>query len=145
MRVAGLTVQERAPFTPIVKLVFGAGYDKTRLTEFAAALQFAQRHAVPMGCLADLLAKQDGDLKGLVAAERRAKKLAAGLELAASAVDPRTRLRSARKKDLSEFAGVGDEFVLLVGRREADGSIAIVGTVRGDTALTEKALCKAEV
>ena len=142
---SGLTVQERAPFTPIVKLVFGAGYDKTRLTEFAAALQFAQRNDVPMGGLADLLSKHDGGLKGIVAAERRAKKLAAGLELAPSAVDPRPRLRSARKKDLSEFAGAGDEFVLLVGRREADGSVAIVGAVQGDAALTEKALRKADV
>lgn len=142
---AGLTVQERAPFTPIVKMVFGVGYDKTRLTEFAAALQFAKRNAVPLGGLASLLAKHDGGLKGIVAAERRAKKLAAGLELAPSAVDPRPRLRSARKKDLSEFAGAGEEFILLVGRRESDGSVAIVGTVQGDAALTEKALRKADV
>ncbi len=142
---AGLTVQERAPFTPIVKLVFGAGYDKTRLTEFAAALQFAKRNAVPMGGLAGILAKHDGGLKGIVAAERRAKKLAAGLELAPSCVDPRPRLRSARKKDLSEFAGAGEEFVLLVARRDADGSVAIIGAVEGDAALTEKALRKAEV
>lgn len=142
---AGLTVQERAPFTPIVKLVFGAGYDKTRLTEFAAALQFAQRNAVPMGGLAGILAKHDGGLKGIVAAERRAKKLAAGLELPPSSVDPRPRLRSARKKDLSEFAGAGEEFVLLVARREADGSVAIVAAVHGDAALTEKALRKADV
>jgi len=46
---------------------------------------------------------------------------------------------------LREFSGAGDEFVLLVGRREADGSVAIVGVVHGDAALTEKALRKAEV
>ena len=142
---AGLTVQERAPFTPIVKLVFGAAYDKTRLTEFASALQFAQRHAVPMGGLADVLAKYDGGLKGIVSAERQAKKVAAGVQLAPSSKDPRPRLRAARKKDLSEFAGTGDEFILFVGRREADGSVAIVGTVQGDAALTEKALRKADV
>ena len=142
---AGLTVQERAPFTPIVKLVFGAAYDKTRLTEFASALQFAQRHAVPMGGLADVLAKYDGGLKGIVSAERQAKKVAAGVQLAPSSKDPRPRVRAARKKDLSEFAGTGDEFILFVGRREADGSVAIVGTVRGDAALTEKALRKADV
>lgn len=142
---AGLTVQERAPFTPIVKLVFGAGYDKTRLTEFATALQFADRNAVPMGGLADILAKYDGGLKGIVAAERRARKVAAGQHVAATAVDPRPRLRAARKRDISEFAGVGDEFVLLVARRDADGSVAIVGAVEGDAALTEKALRKAAV
>ena len=142
---AGLTAQERAPFTPIVKLVFGAGYDKTRLTEFASALKFAQRNAVPMGGLANLLAKHDGGLKAIVSAERRAKKLAAGIALSSASVDPRPRLRSARKRDLREFSGAGDEFVLLVGRREADGSVAIVGAVHGDAALTEKALRKADV
>ena len=35
---SGLTVQDRAPMTPIVKLVFGHDYDKTRLTEYAAVL-----------------------------------------------------------------------------------------------------------
>jgi len=42
----GLTVQERAPMTPIVKLVFGADYDKTRLTEYATVLGHAQRVGV---------------------------------------------------------------------------------------------------
>lgn len=142
---AGLTVQERAPFTPIVKLIFGAGYDKTRLTEFATALQFADRNAVPMGGLADILANYDGGLKGIVAAERRARKVAAGQHVAATPDDPRPRLRSARKRDLSEFAGAGDEFVLLVARRDADGSVAIVGAVESDAALTEKALRKTAV
>jgi hypothetical protein len=143
---AGLTVQERAPFTPIVKLVFGAGYDKTRLTEFASALQFAHRNVVPMGGFATILAGYEGGLKAIVAAERRAKKIAAGVQpVTATNDDPRRRLRSARKRDLSEFAGAGDEFVLLVARREADGSVAIVGSVQGDAMFTEKALRKADV
>jgi hypothetical protein len=142
---AGLKVQESAPFTPIVKLVFGGGYDKTRLTEFATALQYAHRNAVPMGTFATILAGFDGGLKAIVAAERRAKKIAAGAPSTAYTDDPRARLRSARKRDLSEFAGAGDEFVLLVARREADGSVAIVGSVQGDAAFTEKALRKADV
>jgi hypothetical protein len=143
---AGLKTQERAPFTPIVKLVFGAGYDKTRLTEFATALQFAQRNAVPMGTFATVLAGFDGGLKAIVAAERRAKKIAAGVDPTTAATDdPHARLRSARKRDLSEFAGAGDEFVLLVARRDADGSVAIVGSVQGDATFTEKALRKADV
>ncbi len=142
---AGLVVQERAPFTPIVKLVFGAGYDKTRLTEFATALQFADRNAVPMGGLTSILSSYDGGLKAIVAAERRAKKVASGQDVAATPADPRPRLRAARIRDLSEFAGQGEEFVLLVARREADGSIAIVGSVEGDAALTDKALRKTVV
>jgi len=137
---SGITAQERAPMTPIVKLVFGANYDKTRLTEFAAALNFAQRNAVPMGGLADLIGQQDGGLKGIVKAERRARKVARGEHVAKTEIDPRPRLRDAKPRDLSEFAGPGDEFVLLVARRGGDGSLAIVGSVDGDTALTEKAL-----
>ena len=142
---AGLTEQERAPFTPIVKLVFGAGYDKTRLTEFATALQFADRNAVPMGGLAEILGNFDGGLKGIIAAERRATKVASGQHVASSPADPRPRLRSAPARDLSEFAGAGEEFVLLVARRDADGSVAIVGAVEADAAMTEKALRKTAV
>lgn len=142
---AGLVAQERARFTPIVKLVFGIGYDKTRLTEFATALQFADRNAVPMGGLAEILSKHEGGLKGIIAAERRAKKVAAGQHVATPAVDPRSRLRTARVRDLSEFAGSGEEFVLLVARRDADGNVAIVGAVDADAALTEKALRKTAV
>jgi hypothetical protein len=137
---AGVKAQERAPMTPIVKLVFGAGYDKTRLTEFGSALNYAHRNAVPMGELAHILSKYDGGLKGIVAAERRARKVAAGTHVSALPVDPRGRLRTARVRDLADFAGSGEEFVVLVGRREADGSVAIVGAVEGDTALTEKVL-----
>ena len=142
---AGLVAQERARFTPIVKLVFGVGYDKTRLTEFATALQFADRNAVPMGGLAEILSRHEGGLKGIIAAERRAKKVAAGQHVDAPAVDPRPRLRTARTRDLSEFAGSGEEFVLLVARRDADGNVAIVGAVDADAALTEKALRKTAV
>ncbi|MEO6041151.1 MAG: hypothetical protein ABIP41_04555, partial [Croceibacterium sp.] len=46
---AGLAMQDRAPMTPVVKLVFGADYDKTRLTEFASALSFATREDVDFG------------------------------------------------------------------------------------------------
>ena len=140
---AGLKQQDRAPFTPIVKLVFGAAYDKTRLTEFSTALQYADRNAVPVGGLAQILANYDGGLKGIVAAERRARKVASGQHVATTSDDPRTRLRSARVRDLSEFAGGGEEFILLVARRETDGSVAIVGSVEGDAALTDKALRKA--
>ncbi|MFM2411453.1 MAG: hypothetical protein RL481_2281 [Pseudomonadota bacterium] len=142
---AGLVAQERARFTPIVKLVFGVGYDKTRLTEFATALQFADRNAVPMGGLAEILSRHEGGLKGIIAAERRAKKVAAGQHVEVPAADPRPRLRTARARDLSEFAGSGEEFVLLVARRDADGNVAIVGAVDADAALTEKALRKTAV
>ncbi len=139
---SGLTAQERAPMTPITKLVFGTGYDKTRLTEFATALTYAHRNAIPLGGLSDVISGYNGGLKGIVKAERQARKVAKGAHVSVAAIDPRDRLRSANARNLSEFAGSGDEFILLVARREADGSISIIGSVEGDKGLTEKALNK---
>ena len=52
---AGLKAQARAPMTPVVKLVFGSGYDKGRLTEYAAALSWARRQDLPAGALRERL------------------------------------------------------------------------------------------
>ena len=139
---AGLKVQDRAPMTPVVKLIFGASYDKTRLTEFAAALDFAHRNIVSQGKLSELLSSYDGGLKGVVQAERRARKADKGVVVAqGTAVDPRPRLRNARAKDLAEFAQGTEEFVVLVARRDADGGIVLVGALE-DAALTDKVLAK---
>ena len=74
LATAGIKTQDRAPMTPIVKLVFGADYDKTRLTEFGAVLAHARRNNVPHGALADFLEMAEGGIKGLVAAERAARR-----------------------------------------------------------------------
>ena len=71
---AGVKAQARAPMTPIVKLVFGVDYDKTRLTEFAAALSHAERQDVEFGGFEAFVEACDGGLKGLVAAERQARR-----------------------------------------------------------------------
>jgi hypothetical protein len=141
---SGLTVQDRAQMTPVVKLIFGAGYDKTRLTEFAAALDYAHRNVVAQGTLADLLANHAGGLKGIVQAERRARKVEKGGHVAPAASDPRPRLRSARARDLSEFAHGAEEFIVLVARRDAEGNVAIVGAME-DAGLTDKVLAKTAV
>src|SRR5689334_14636828 len=66
---SGVKAQARAPMTPIVKLVFGIDYDKARLTEFAAALSYAQRQQIGAGGFQELIEKHAGGLKALVAAE----------------------------------------------------------------------------
>ncbi|HYD37696.1 MAG TPA: hypothetical protein VEA60_08780, partial [Allosphingosinicella sp.] len=71
---AGVKSQARAPMTPIVKLVFGIDYDKTRLTEFAAALSHAERCGVDFGGFMAFIESSEGGLKGLVAAERKARR-----------------------------------------------------------------------
>ena len=139
---AGLKAQERAPMTPVVKLIFGAEYDKTRLTEFAAALDYAHRNMVGQGKLSELISNHDGGLKGIVQAERRARKVEKGGHVApVAAADPRPRLRNARAKDLAEFAWGAEEFVVLVARRDADGGVVLVGTIE-DAGLTDKVLAK---
>jgi hypothetical protein len=139
---AGLSQQERAPMTPVVKLVFGAGYDKTRLTEFATVLTYAHRNAVPIGGLADLLNGHAGGIKSILKAERHARKVIKNANDPAVACDLRVQLRLAPARSLHEFAGAGDEFVVLVARRESDGSISLIGSVNGDKGLIEKALTK---
>lgn len=68
----GLKAQRRAPFTALLKVVFGPDYDKTRLTEYAAALSYAQRRGWGHQDLAAALTA-DGGMKAMVRAERRAR------------------------------------------------------------------------
>jgi hypothetical protein len=137
---AGLKVQARAPMTAVAKLVFGAGYDKTRLTEFAAALCWAKREALPHGAFAACLESFAGGLKGIVQAERRARRPAPRPD---RSEEIRERLRVAPAfAEVEIEAGDGsEEFVLLVARRGADGRFAIVAPV-ADRKLTDQAIRK---
>ena len=137
---AGLTVQDRAPMTPVVKLVFGADYDKTRLTEYAAALTHAQRLHLGRGELGRFLAEAPGGLKGVVNAERRLCREEAGrkpTEVGAEAVF--NRLRSLPPRPLAELPREGEEFAVIVVRRLPTGEVALLGEVEGDAALVERA------
>jgi hypothetical protein len=136
----GLKAQERAPMTPVVKLVFGAGYDKTRLTEFAAALSWARRQALPRGSFAVTLDSRAGGLKAVVQEERKSRR---PQPKADPIEEARERLRAAGPLGFVELALEGEgEFVLFVGRREPDGRVAIVGHV-ADPVLTDRAVRKA--
>ena len=133
---AGIKAQARAPMTPVVKLVFGAAYDKSRLTEFAAALSWGKREGVASGALAEAIESHDGGLKGVVAAERAARRPAAKPDRWA---EIRAALVSAPPLARVEIDVPGsDEFVLLVARRDA-GGLSILAPV-ADRALTEQAI-----
>ena len=135
---AGLKAQARAPMTPVVKLVFGVHYDKSRLTEFAAALSWAKRERVSAGTLAALLEAHEGGLKGVVAAERAWRRPAAKPDRWA---EVREQLHAAPPLARVEIEVAGaDEFVLLVARREVHG-FDIVAPV-ADQALVDKAIRK---
>ena len=136
---AGVKAQARAPMTPIVKLVFGAGHDKTRLTEYAAALAYARREAVEPGAFASCLERFAGGLKGIVQAERKARRPEPRPDTTETA---RVALRRAEPLAYLAAAGGGDEFVLLVARREADGRLAVVAPVEADQGLLDRAIRK---
>lgn len=140
---AGLTMQDRAPMTPVVKLVFGADYDKTRLTEYAAALMYAQRLGLERGELGRFLGDMPGGLKGVLKAERQARRQESGRrprETGPEAVFG--RLRALPPLPLDEVSREGDEFAVLVVRRLPTGEVALLGEVAGDEALVERAARK---
>jgi hypothetical protein len=136
---AGLKVQERAPLIPLVKLVFGTDYDKTRLTEFATVISHAQRLSLERGKLAALIAEAPGGLKGLVKEERQLRRDEAGK------VRPRSRreavvagLRRLEPRPI-EAMGREGEFTVLVARRLEDGQLVMLGEVSDDEALLDRA------
>ncbi|MFM5950625.1 MAG: hypothetical protein ACKOPM_15585 [Novosphingobium sp.] len=142
---SGLTVQDRAPMTPVVKLVFGAEYDKTRLTEYASALSHAQRIGLGRGGLANYLAAAPGGLKGVVTEERRLKREESGQEAVVRDTPREALAKKLRKLDhapLDAVAREGAEFTLLVARRLPTGEVVLLGEVADDIPLLEKAAKK---
>ena len=142
---SGLAVQDRAPMIPVVKLVFGADYDKTRLTEYATALSHAHRIGLEQGALGGFLASAQGGLKGVINEERRLKREESG-KPAELRTGPREALaRKLRKLDhfgLDAVAAEGAEFTLLVARRLPSGEVVLLGEVADDIAMIERAAKK---
>jgi len=136
---SGMKAQARAPMTPIVKLVFGVDYDKTRLTEFAAALSYALRQNVEIGGFETFIETQIGGLKALVAAERQARRPDNKPE--ARAEEARSKLRTVSPVPLESLVSA-DEFSLVLTRRTADGHHQAVAVV-DDPAMVERAIRKA--
>ncbi len=142
---SGLTVQDRAPMTPVVKLVFGSDYDKTRLTEYAAALSHAHRIGLERGTLARFLSDADGGLKGVVTAERRLRREESG-----KSVEPENQVREALAQKLRELEALtfdairaeGPEFALVMVRRGSGTAVEVLGEVEEDIALIERAARK---
>ena len=142
---SGLTVQDRAPMTPVVKLVFGADYDKTRLTEYASALSHAHRLTLGRGSLAGYLAAAPGGLKGVVGEERRIKRAECGKPAELRDTPREALAKKLRKLDhapLDAVASEGAEFTLLVARRLPTGEVVLLGEVADDVLLLEKAAKK---
>lgn len=120
LKRAGLRRQARAPFSPVVKLVFGKEFDKSRLSEYASALSYARRSNQSAETVRQFIESQSGGLKGCVKAERAARRVDAG---------KRQDLADRARQVLRELAPLGEvadsggdegEFVLLLGRRSSE-------------------------
>ena len=131
---ARITVQARAPMTPVVKLVFGADHDKTRLTEYAAVLQHAARSAVPTGGLPLFLDAFEGGVKAIVAAERAMRH-----PVTAKLAPLRFADRPAIAHLSLDTGAAPGSIVVLVGRVAADGTLDIVGSLMNQ-AIARRAL-----
>ena len=138
---AGLAVQDRAPMTPVVKLVFGATYDKTRLAEYACVLGHAKDEGVGRGELATYLDRYPGGLKGLVKDARARRKPA---DDAGERLDEKLEaLRQAHPALILEHDAGDAEFVVLIARAMPGGHIGIVAKAADDPALVAKLARKA--
>ena len=136
---AGLKAQARAPMTPVVKLVFGADYDKARLTEFAAALSYAERRKIDFGGFLPFLDGQAGGLKALVAAERVERRPADKPD------DGGETARAALRETLPVNLGrlpANQEFTLVILRRSPEGVHQTVAII-DDEAMLERAIRRA--
>jgi len=136
---AGVKAQARAPMTPIVKLVFGADYDKARLTEFAAALSYAERRQIAFGGFQAFVEAQIGGLKRLVAEEREARRPIGKIDDRGDRA--RAALRKAEPIALADLP-TNEEFALVLTRRGADGLHQPVAVVADDVML-ERAIRQA--
>jgi hypothetical protein len=138
---AGITVQPRAPMTPIVKLVFGAGYDKTRIAEFAMALNHGKRSDVARGDFQHFLEGFDGGLKSMIRTERKLRKPVIDGELvpATNGTALRDKARNMVPRGIVEDAG-DSEFVVLIARRVDGQHVAVLGSVPADDKAVDKAI-----
>jgi hypothetical protein len=114
---AGINHQARAPLTPVVKLVFGADYDKTRISEYAACLAYAKRMGRQAGTLCALIEDTEGGIKGCVKAERALRRDEQGKKTNNNSKYKDLLRQLNPLMDIFDGSGGAEEFVLLLARR----------------------------
>lgn len=129
LQAADIMVQDRSPMTAVIKLVFGTDHDKTRIAEYALALEYAFVRGLPRGGLTTELETREGGLKGLVRDVRAARK-SGELGRPARRVERAVkRLGCAQAADPDTLPFDENGLAVVVARREADGSITLVAGV----------------
>lgn len=122
-----LKIQSRAPFTPVLKICLGKDYDKTRLTEYAAALGIAEHMDINVDEFHDFIKEFPGGIKGCVK-EMRAIRKDSGHAVSAGQKGPTIEEAREVLRNVPPIANfrlrkiiVGqhlDEFCLLLARRD---------------------------
>lgn len=146
LEAAGIAVQDRSPMTAIIKLIFGADYDKTRVAEYALALHYGFAAKLPRGALADELAAYAGGLKGLVQDIRAARRNedAAPQSSAVRRLDRAVcKLGGAAPVDAARLPFGDTGLAVVIARREADGTISLIGGVDLSDASAQKVMIAA--
>ncbi|WP_420145778.1 hypothetical protein [Sphingobium sp.] len=138
----GIRAQARSPMTAVIKLVFGATYDKTRITEYATALDHAMTAQLGVGSLAAYLSAYAGGLKALVRDERASRRAQAPARPDRRQM-ARDVVKSAAAIDPVAVATDADGLAVVVARREADGSLAIVAALPEDSDLNQRVIAAA--
>lgn len=141
----GINHQTRAPLTPVIKLIFGADHDKTRVSEYAACLSYAKRMGREAGTLRELIEATEGGIKGCVKAERALRREERGVPVEKSQKHKELLRNLNPLVDLFDGSGAKDEFVLLLARREpADSTkLHVLCTLDEKSAVVEPILKRA--
>lgn len=135
---AGLKQQARAPMTPVVKLIFGIGYDKTRLSEYALVLSHARATGIEPGTLCAHLESLAGGLKAMIRDGRAARRPLPAPDRAARGRAALAAAPALAIVRIDTGLDSDSDFFSLIGRRESDGSLAIVSaTPAGDSLLAQ--------
>ncbi len=137
---AGVAVSEKSPMTPVVKLVFGAQYDKTRLAEYAAVLgHAAEENIAPDGLNAYLSGYENG-IKGLVKAVRSARRAHTPVRDPMAGVAEKLRRAVPLAQLELPYVESEAEFTVLVARRMSDGTHTIIAMIGDDDAQRDRTL-----
>jgi hypothetical protein len=125
LEINAIAVPERSPNTAVIKLVFGADYDKTRIAEYATALDYAFAQDLPAGTLAPCIEQHEGGLKGLVHAVRASKSSGEthGNQRLARAS---AKLLKAKPISISDIAWDENGLGIAILRRSEDGNLTII-------------------
>lgn len=137
---AGINAPTRSPMTALVKLVFGSDYDKTRLSEFAIAIEHGLHEKIAPGDLTRHISDYPGGLKAYVRDARAARRMAAGIAPRERGLEARTRLTSAPPIDMKSVETDESGLAVIVVRRTLDGSFEALGGLAGDDRRTSAIL-----